>query len=53
MLRDEKLYEDPDTFKPERFMAPADEETARLRDPRNACFGFGRRSVGQLYLNMT
>jgi cytochrome P450 len=43
MLRDEKLYPDPDVFNPERFMEKVDEEITKKRDPRNACFGFGRR----------
>jgi len=42
MLRDESLYPDASTFKPERFME-ADPETKRLMDPRNYIFGFGRR----------
>lgn len=42
MLRDESLYPDASTFKPERFME-ADPEKKRLMDPRNYIFGFGRR----------
>ena len=42
MLRDEFLYPDASTFKPERFME-ADPDKKRLMDPRNYIFGFGRR----------
>ncbi|KAH9917080.1 cytochrome P450 [Fomitopsis serialis] len=42
MLHDETIYEDPDDFKPERFLniEPA---LAELRDPRKIVFGHGRR----------
>lgn len=33
------MYEDPETFKPERF------ENGDVQDPRAIVFGFGRRSV--------
>ena len=42
MLRDESIYPDASTFKPERFME-ADPEKKKLMDPRNYVFGFGRR----------
>ena len=42
MLRDESLYPDASTFKPERFME-ADPDKKKLMDPRNYVFGFGRR----------
>ena len=42
MLRDESIYFDASTFKPERFME-ADPEKKKLMDPRNYIFGFGRR----------
>ena len=42
MLRDESIYPDASTFKPERFME-ADPEMKKLMDPRNYIFGFGRR----------
>ncbi|KAF9228123.1 cytochrome P450 [Gyrodon lividus] len=45
MLHDERIYKDPDTFKPERFLGD-DPET----DPRNACFGFGRRKCPGYFL---
>jgi len=42
MLRDESIYPDASTFKPERFME-VDPEIKKLMDPRNYIFGFGRR----------
>ena len=42
MLRDESIYPDASTFKPERFLE-ADPEKKRLMDPRSYIFGFGRR----------
>ncbi|KAK7449241.1 hypothetical protein VKT23_013386 [Stygiomarasmius scandens] len=38
MTHDPRIYEDPATFKPERFLQPEPE-----RDPRQFMFGFGRR----------
>ncbi|EAU84014.2 cytochrome P450 [Coprinopsis cinerea okayama7 len=38
MLHDPRVYHNPMDFKPERFLGPTPEP-----DPRNACFGFGRR----------
>ncbi|PPQ73581.1 hypothetical protein CVT26_010565 [Gymnopilus dilepis] len=40
MLHDPDIYQDPFSFKPERFLGSKPE-----RDPRNICFGFGRRYV--------
>jgi cytochrome P450 len=42
MLRDESIYPDASTFRPERFME-ADPDKKKLMDPRNYVFGFGRR----------
>lgn len=47
MLRDESLYPDASTFKPERFMG-ADPDRKKMMDPRNYIFGFGRRWVSRL-----
>ena len=41
--RGEGLFNDPNTFNPERYLVPVDEETAKRLDPKNYCFGFGRR----------
>ncbi|PPQ96482.1 hypothetical protein CVT26_010476 [Gymnopilus dilepis] len=38
MSHDPAVYSDPFTFKPERFLGPEPEQ-----DPRDLCFGFGRR----------
>lgn len=38
MLYDPRIYKDPERFNPERFMGEDPE-----RDPRDVCFGFGRR----------
>jgi hypothetical protein len=40
LLHDPRVYHEPMEFKPERFLGPTPEP-----DPRNACFGFGRRLV--------
>jgi len=42
MTRDESMYPDPETFRPERY-TEVDGETAKKIDPRNYIFGFGRR----------
>jgi hypothetical protein len=44
MTRDEKVYPDAESFKPERFIKDGtlDKEA---RDPRDIVFGFGRRCV--------
>ena len=44
MARDESLYEDPDEFKPERFL-DLDPPTSDRLDPRRYVFGHGRRCV--------
>ncbi|OJT02558.1 O-methylsterigmatocystin oxidoreductase [Trametes pubescens] len=41
--RDPTLFPDPESFLPERYLDDVDEATARLRDPWNYIFGFGRR----------
>ncbi|EED79205.1 predicted protein [Postia placenta Mad-698-R] len=50
MVRNPALFPDPDAFVPERYLAPADEATARRRDPRNYVFGFGRRRCPGMHL---
>ena len=49
MLRDPAVFSDPDTFSPERYL-DSDEATAKLRDPRNYVFGFGRRRCPGLFM---
>ncbi|KAF8881663.1 cytochrome P450 [Gymnopilus junonius] len=39
MLHDAKIYPDPFSYKPERFLGPHPQ-----RDSRDICFGFGRRT---------
>ncbi|KAF9239426.1 cytochrome P450 [Melanogaster broomeanus] len=45
MMHDENIYKDPITFNPERFLGDNPET-----DPRNACFGFGRRKCPGYFL---
>jgi cytochrome P450 len=40
MLRDERFWDDPDVFRPERFLEGLKEGQV---DPRSLVFGFGRR----------
>jgi cytochrome P450 len=44
MTRDEEVYPDPESFKPERFMKDG-ALNKEIRDPRDIVFGFGRRYV--------
>ena len=41
--RDETVYPEPNSFKPERFLEPVDSEMKKRMDPRNYVFGAGRR----------
>ncbi|KAF9652712.1 cytochrome P450 [Thelephora ganbajun] len=50
ILRDETMFKDAHLFKPERYLEPVDEETAKRRDPKNYSFGFGRRICPGRYL---
>lgn len=49
MLRDERIYSQPDEFFPERFLNLSPEEMSRM-DPRNFIFGFGRRICPGMHL---
>ena len=44
MLHNPETYPDPFTFDPERYT------TKGQRDPRNVCFGYGRRICPGMYL---
>ncbi|KAF9545039.1 cytochrome P450 [Agrocybe pediades] len=50
MLHDEKVYPDPFTFKPERFLKPDGSLDGSVRDPGHACWGFGRRICPGRYM---
>lgn len=50
ILHDEKVYPDPFTFKPERFLTKDGKIDKTIRDPRYACFGFGRRICPGRYM---
>ena len=43
MMRNEKIYPDAASFRPERFMVPTTPEMERKMNPKNFVFGFGRR----------
>ena len=48
MLHDPETYPDPFKFDPERHIASPGKEPQR--DPRHACFGYGRRICPGMYL---
>ncbi|KAF8154968.1 OrdA protein [Crassisporium funariophilum] len=48
MLHDPETYPDPFVFDPERHIAAPGREVQR--DPRNVCFGYGRRICPGMYL---
>ena len=45
MLHDERVYDKPFEFNPDRFIDPKTGQLdfSRARDPEHACWGFGRR----------
>lgn len=45
MCNDERVWEEPASFNPERFLKPECPQLDSDLDPRNIVFGFGRRSV--------
>ena len=48
--RDQTVYPEPNSFKPERFLEPIDSETKKRLDPRNYVFGAGRRRCPGVHL---
>lgn len=48
--RDQTVYPEPNSFKPERFLEPTDSETKKRLDPRNYVFGAGRRKCPGIHL---
>jgi hypothetical protein len=43
ILHNPEDYPEPERFLPERYLTPAGALDPAVRDPRTACFGFGRR----------
>lgn len=43
ILHNPEDYPDPETFNPARYLTPDGKLDPSVRDPRTACFGFGRR----------
>lgn len=52
MLHDPQVYPDPFKFDPSRHVQtdPGEVDWARQYDPRNICFGFGRRVCPGMHL---
>ncbi|KAF4622580.1 hypothetical protein D9613_009398 [Agrocybe pediades] len=50
MLHDERVYPDPFSFKPERFLKADGTLDTSVKDPSHACFGFGRRICPGRYM---
>jgi len=50
MLYDEKVYSEPSTFNPDRFLTKDGNLDPTVQDPSLAAFGFGRRCVSALDL---
>jgi hypothetical protein len=43
MMRNETIYPDAASFRPEWFMVPTTPEMERKMNPKNSVFGFGRK----------
>ncbi|KAG8844142.1 hypothetical protein FRB91_002809 [Serendipita sp. 411] len=50
MLTDPKVYGDPETFRPERFLPEHNPDAEALPDPGSILFGFGMRVCPGMYL---
>ncbi|EPT00007.1 hypothetical protein FOMPIDRAFT_1050098 [Fomitopsis schrenkii] len=54
ICRDERVWDKPDVFSPERFMQPDGPSVSELADPYNIAFGHGRRlCAGRLFADTT
>ena len=50
-MNDPEVYEDPEVFRPERFIRDGALDTS-VRDPAAFVFGYGRRHVAAVYLRL-
>ncbi|PPQ70878.1 putative Dimethyltryptamine 4-hydroxylase (PsiH) [Gymnopilus dilepis] len=50
VLNDPSVYPDPSEFRPERYLGPDGKPDPRIRDPRKAAFGYGRRACPGIHL---
>lgn len=50
-MHDPTVYEDPDVFRPERFIRDGKPDFSAAPDPAKFIFGFGRRCVTGITTN--
>ncbi len=43
MLRDPRIFDEPDKYYPERWLASENPNASKLPDPTTIAFGFGKR----------